>query len=282
MVLPLARSTIRKNWRFDSKSRIYKGLQDLQDIVAQAEMDGKRVRAYGSKYTMNNMLYTSQYLVQSWGLNYHKIGIEQETHVTEAYNETRDCLVFVQSGVRIKTLNQKLFDAGLALKTSTTLDAPRIVGAVATASHGSNLDVGPLHATVKAIHIVMMGGATLMTYDDMFEAVLVSFGSFGLIHGMLIEVEPLYELAMQTKKCDYDDAKSVLKEPLDIRKLGFEGIQDGELPYHFEITINSYRRKHNGVYARVFRKLPITQTQQESAALRASRQAISTDSFENL
>ena len=279
-----------------------KGLVDLQNIVAQAETDGKRVRAYGSKYTMNNMLYTSQYLVQSWGLNYHKIGIEEETHVTEAYNETRDCLVFVQSGVRIKVLNQKLFDAGFALKTSPTTDAARIVGAVSTASHGSNLDIGPLHATVKAIHIVhvgehtilqrasdpvvtndwaaMMGGATLLTDDDKFDAALVSFGSFGLIHGMLIEVEPLYELAMQTKKFDYDDVKSVLETPLDVRKLGFEGIEDGELPYHFEMTINPYHRKLKGVYARVFRKLPITaQSKQESAALRASREAFSTDSF---
>jgi hypothetical protein len=133
------------------------GLQAVRDAIATAETDGKRLRAYDSKYTSNKMLYNKEYLLESWGLNYYKIGIEADDQVTTKYQLIKDRLVFVQAGVRLKPFNLKLFESGYALSTSGATDGARFVGAVSTATHGSANQVGGIQATVRAIHVVVVG-----------------------------------------------------------------------------------------------------------------------------
>ena len=43
-------------------------------------------------------------------------------------------------------------------------------------------------------YATILGGATLVSDDDLFDAAVVSFGNLGLVHGILIEAEPLYLL----------------------------------------------------------------------------------------
>ena len=49
-------------------------------------------------------------------------------------------------------------------------------------------------------------GAELIRDDDMFNAAVVSFGSFGFIHGIMLETEPICLLAEQrADQFTYDD-----------------------------------------------------------------------------
>jgi hypothetical protein len=78
------------------------GLQGLKDIIAIAAQGGKRLRPYGSRWSYNNLVYTDEYMIDTYGLNYAQIG------------EQKDNLAFVQSGVVIKSLYRTLVSDHIA------------------------------------------------------------------------------------------------------------------------------------------------------------------------
>jgi hypothetical protein len=99
-----------------------------------------------------------------------------------------------------------------------------------------------------------LNGARLIQDDAIFNAVLVSFGSMGLIHGLLIEAVPLFRLKKQSVQFDYFDIKSILTS-LDVASLGVPGVD--EYPFHFDCSINPYNleRGGNGAFARFIQKI---------------------------
>ena len=236
------------------------GLQTLKDILSQVP-EGRRIRAYGSKWSMSNISFVSDTLIETWGLNYCKIGIENPSHVSLQYQEKSDKLVFVQTGVMVKHLNTLLEASGLSISTTGGSDGQRLVGAISTGTHGSAPLYGAMTEFVRGIHVVTSGtdhfyiqretdpavtpaysneflnGATLVESNDLFEAVLVGLGSFGIIHAVLIEVEPLYVLKTQYKVLKYEDIKINLAS-LDVGSFGFDGITD--VPHFFQLSINPY------------------------------------------
>jgi hypothetical protein len=81
------------------------GLNELKDIVNQAQVDGKHLRAMGSRWTVTEMPYTEDYMIDTHGLNYAKVGIDNDTDVTGPYRgEPKGLLAFAQSGVMVKWL----------------------------------------------------------------------------------------------------------------------------------------------------------------------------------
>lgn len=264
--------------KFVQSADFFSGLKDLINVVGLAQQDGKRVRAYGSKWSINDMAYSDEYLVTTWGLNFCRIGVDDEVDLTENYGKKKNQLVFVQSGVMVRDLNKELIEKGLALSTTGAGDGQRIAGAVSTGTHGSAHGFGSMQEYVKGIHLVVPGkhvflqrssdpvvttsfarsinNAILIDDDDLFDAALVSFGSFGLIHAYLLEAEPLYLLKMQSKEMSYDSVRTVIQS-MDVSSLGFQGVD--ELPFHFEVTLNPYRlhRSKSGAFVRVFQKLPV-------------------------
>jgi hypothetical protein len=91
--------------------------------------------------------------------------------------------------------------------------------------------------------------------DDLFDAALVSFGSFGIVHAYLMDVEPLYSLEAYSRRMDYDAAKEALGT-LAVDSLGLPG--GAALPFHFEIAVNPYRmgKGENGAFVRFMYKRP--------------------------
>jgi hypothetical protein len=176
---------------------------------------------------------------------------------------------------------------GLALKTSGAGDGQRFAGAVSTGTHGSAISVGSMEDYVKGIHLVIPGehvfiqrasdpvateafaahldGARLILDDAMFNAAVVSFGSFGLIHALLIETEPLYRLEEQAKQFDFSEIKDVMFSLENFASLGYDGVVE-ERPFHFEASINPYKLGdgQGGVFSRIFRKFPIDGNEMES------------------
>ena len=252
------------------------GLQSLQTIVAEAHSRGKQLRASGNKMSMNNIAYTTDYIVDTTALTYCKIGIDDAEHVHSNYTKPKEQLVFVQAGVRLKELHFWLQDAGLALPTYCYPDGVHLVGATLTGSHGSKLKLGSMDDNVKAIHLItneghylvqresdlivtesyaaFLGMGTLISDDDLFNAAVVSFGAFGIVHGLLVEVEPLYQLEMEIKRYNYDDISDVLSS-LEWAKLGLESIVENEVPYHLAFAINPFWRNSMGVYVQVYKKI---------------------------
>ncbi|GAX25336.1 hypothetical protein FisN_5Lh429 [Fistulifera solaris] len=262
----------------DESKLFLSGLTLLTELVDRVYGEGLRARAHGSKWSLNNIAYTDDVVVNSQGLTYRKIGIEDETHVTPEYIDIRNRLAIVQSGVMTTDINKDLSEKSLALSTNAATDGQRLVGAVSTGTHGSAVNYGSMPEFVRAIHIVIpgehvliqrasdvvitesfaewLGGARVINDDTLFNAAVVSFGSFGIIHALIIEAEPLYKLRLQSKQFNYDQVRPVL-ESLDPSSLGFEGI-GSELPFHFEVAINAYRRNNGGCFVRLFEKIAVT------------------------
>jgi hypothetical protein len=249
------------------------GLKSIMAILAQVE-EGKRIRAYGSKWSQSNVMYVNDYLIETWGLNYSKIGINNPDYIHPSYQPIQDRLVFAQSGITIKALNTALREAGFSLFTMGGSDGQRLAGAISTGTHGSSTDFGSMQEFVRGIHLVIsknehvfiqrasnpvvtsqfasefLNGARLVESDDLFDAAVVSLGSLGVIHAMLIEVEPLFTLRGRYNVMKYDDLKNVMSS-LEVEKLGFDGLRS--LPFYLRFNINPYNlnKAFVGVYEKI-------------------------------
>jgi hypothetical protein len=239
------------------------GLAGLQEIIKRAGAANKSVRAYGSRQSLNNIAFNNEYMVDSTELNYCLVGLTDSRHVSPGFEEKRDRLAFVQCGVMVRDLNRKLQILNLALPTSGASDGQRFVAAVSTGTHGSARSAGSMQDYVRGIHLVTsaeecvfiqresvpvvtgdfctwLGRTRLIQDDELFDAALVGLGSFGFVHGLLIETEPKYILKRFIKHYRFDEVKEAICT-LDVSGLGLP--QGDKLPFHFEVLLNPYRRQ---------------------------------------
>jgi len=110
-------------------------------------------------------------------------------------------------------------------------------------------------------------GAEKISDDDMFNAAVVCFGSFGFIHGILIETEPIFLLEEhRSGQIPYEQA---LINAID--NTDFNGIANllphpveghGTELYHFEVLVNPHKfepgNADKGVFFKVLYKSPYT------------------------
>ena len=207
-----------------------------------------------------------------------------------ATGKTAADLFFAQCGMSILQLNEKLEVEATnkrSIKASGASNGQSIAGATSTGTHGSAFRVGAVHDSIVGLHIVVGParhvwlekksnpvasaefiqwlGAEKISDDDMFNSAVVSFGSFGFIHGVLIETEPIYLLEEQrADDVTYDDALIKAMNNLDFTDLAIKlpyppDGQDKQL-YHFEILINPHQfepnNKTKGVYLKTMYKIP--------------------------
>src|SRR6202044_3258758 len=81
-------------------------------------------------------------------------------------------------------------------------------------------------------------GTTLIEDDDLFDAVRVSFGSFGIIHAVLLQAEPIYLLERHVCPLPYERVSQVIGQLENMPELYLTDINGkipDDLPYHFEI-----------------------------------------------
>ena len=252
------------------------GLAALKSIVQQAQAAGKRVRALGSGWSLNNVAFVPDYLIDTANLSALLIGFGPR-FVWPSQQADSERFVFSQCGAQLKTINQELAKNGLALPTSGASNGQTIAGAMSTGTHGSANSVGAIQDFILGLHIVAEGGedywierasqpamsddfvdwlgARLIRDDDLFLSAVVGFGSFGVIHGVVFKAEPLYVLELFVQQFDYQRVLPAATT-LDMRGLG---LPDGDaLPFHFEVVFNPYKRGagQGGAFVRVLNKRP--------------------------
>jgi FAD/FMN-containing dehydrogenase len=169
-----------------------------------------------------------------------------------------------------------------SLKTSGASNGQTIAGALSTGAHGAAFDFGAVSEFVVGLHIVV--GANRHVYlerasapivsntfiqniqaehvldNDLFNAALVSFGSFGIIHGVMIETEDLFLLETYMQRLPYDDSAEgkILKGMMQTLDFSAANLPCGnERPYHFAVLINPYDMD-KGAYVTTMYKRPYT------------------------
>jgi FAD/FMN-containing dehydrogenase len=271
-----------------ARQRWKAGLNALRQIVLDAESAGQRVRAYGGSWSLSEAAVCPDFLVNTKPLNYVSIGLTK-SQVLSAWADRASRLVFAQCGIHVMELHSAVEGAGLALSTSGASNGQTFAGAVATGTHGGAWNFGSMQETVRGIHLVIERGkhvyierasdpvvskayvdtlgAELRRDDALFDAALVSFGSFGIVHGLLFEAEPIYELVKHRFRADHTEALAFTN--LDFA--GFSRARPGlppALPYHFEITLNPYRSaaREKGAFVTAMYQLPGGKAKRDAAS----------------
>ncbi len=245
----------------------------IQKLVGQAVDAGVGLRAAGAGWSLSDVGATDGWLLNTQPLDF-TFRLTPNV-VADDLGARASSFRFVQCGMGIAQLGAVLRKDGQSLRTSGASNGQTLAGAVSTGTHGAALDVGAIQDSVHGLHIVSGAsrsvflerksrpvvterftralGAELLRDDALFDAALVSFGSFGVIHGLLIETEPLFLLEAHRKRIP-------LAEPLlrAIGELTFEAPElprPGERPYHFQVVVNPHDTAR-GAYVTIMYKRP--------------------------
>jgi FAD/FMN-containing dehydrogenase len=245
----------------------------IQGIIRGAITNNKHLRPLGGEWSWTKIAATDGILLNTKPLNI-SFRINQN-NVSPLYSKTPDDLYFAQCGVSVKELSERLRTKNRSLKTSGASNGQTIAGALSTGTHGSAIDFGSIPEFVVGLHIIISPtrhvwlerssypvvsdafvsrlNAELIRNDDLFNAALVSFGSFGFIQGIMIETEPLFLYECHRVRLPLDNKLFHIMETLDFTNAPLP--HGSERPYHFQMLINQYDQA-NGAYATVMYKRP--------------------------
>jgi hypothetical protein len=222
------------NWAGTYTTRISRlfepaSLPELVEIVAQATEQSRELHALGSGWAYETLATSPD-----WVLSLSRLTAEL-TNVVDAaltddwkqrHNDPAggERLFHVEAGVEIGRLNDVLADQGLAMITLGGANGQTLVGAMSTSTHGSDILLPPIHDLVGAIHLVTVAGQEIWLEresapistddrlraaiscpglriernDELFNAVAVSAGRFGVIYSVVIRVRRGFRLAEWT------------------------------------------------------------------------------------
>ena len=246
----------------------------LQKLVKEAIENDTTLRTLGAGWSWTKIATALDgIMIDTKQLN-TTMGISAQS-VVAGYAGDIDKLLFAQCGSGVWELSKELRAKNLSLKTSGASNGQTIVGAMSTGAHGSTLDVGGVQDYILGMHIIVGAdrhiwlerksapvvsdsfiqklNTELVQDDDLFNAALVSFGSFGIIHGVLVEAEELYLLETNQQRVPYDEELKKLMSTLDFSNTNLPN--GNERPFHFSVAINPYSIK-KGVFVQSFYKRP--------------------------
>jgi FAD/FMN-containing dehydrogenase len=235
--------------------------ESLDGLIRKARDAGKRVLAIGSGWALSEINITDGWLVNTKLLNgCYDVG---ERYFDDAYPaEDRACVVLAQAGMQIAELNAFLellpHDVAdkRALKAAGIGNGQTIAGAVSGNTHGSQINFGAMPDFVVGLHVATGSGRTLwieraskpvfnedfaerigadlIRDDDIFNAAVVSFGTFGIIAAVAVETAPIYHLAFPAiGDIRHEDLKA---------KLRSFGEADPQDLYHYEFIFDPHTR----------------------------------------
>ena len=205
-------------------------LPDLVNIVQQAEAAGRELRVFGSGWAFEDLAFSPQWQLSLDLLNKRLTAVTDHALTDDWRRSTQnggpDVLVHVEAGIKVAALNDMLFAAGLAMPTLGGSNGQSVAGAISTGTHGADFELPPLAGLVMAMHVVSVGGqeywvepasrpitenvalawaldcgdAQIIRDDEMFNALLVSVGRFGVIYSYVLRAVPAFRIAEWTAK----------------------------------------------------------------------------------
>ncbi len=236
--------------------------ESIDGLIREARDAGERILPVGAGWALSKINVTDGWLVNTKLLNgCYDVG---ERHFDDAYPATeRRNVVLAQTGMQIAELNAYLElvprkDADRrAIKAAGIGNGQTIAGSVSGNTHGAQITFGAMPDFVAGLHIATGSGRTLwieraskpvlskefaakigaelIRDDDIFNAAVVSFGTFGIIVAMAVETAPIYQLEFPPiADIHHDDLKAKLSQ--------FAQTPPEDL-YHYEFIFDPYSRK---------------------------------------
>lgn len=243
----------------------------LEGIISDAITAGVTLRAVGGAWSLSDAAFSGDWLLDTLSMNLKWRMTRNQ--VRNDYQKDFDKLYLFQCGNSVQEVNERLEADGNSLSTCGASNGQSIVGAISTGTHGSAFNYGCMTQYVAGMHIVAGPGNTiwleraskpvvtdlfiatigarLVQDDELFNAALISFGSFGIIAGMLIESEAKYELECVRQRMPLDAAFRNVMNALQTGLIDLP--RPGQIPWHFEVTFNPHDTAGGG-YVRTMYK----------------------------
>ena len=234
--------------------------KELQEIIGECLQDGKKLRARGSLWSLSTAAVTDGRLLDATAL---RLAFRIPKALTVLNDAGAARLRFVECGNSIAALNDYLFGEKLSLPASGSNNGQSLAGALSTGTHGGAYKFGAIPEMVVGLHLVtgpnkhvylerqsrpimtpnfaQSLGAEFKQDDTLFNAALVSFGAFGIIHGIMIETRPLFTLNAIRFKHPYDAALKAAIDAYDPTMIPLPAAANAvpkDKPYHFEVFLN--------------------------------------------
>ncbi len=248
--------------------------ESLDVLIRQARDAGKRILPIGSGWALSRINITDGWLVNTKLLNGCYDIADQYFDPAYPAGQRRN-VVLAQAGMQIAELNAYLEliprnDADRrAIQAAGIGNGQTVAGAVSGNTHGAQITYGAMPDFVAGLHIATGGGQTLwierkskpvlndafvakigarlIRDDDIFNAAVVSFGTFGIIAAVAVETAPIYQLEFPPiVDISYVDLKKKLE--------GFAAAPPPNL-YHYEFIFDPYSRTQMAMEASA-RKVP--------------------------
>jgi FAD/FMN-containing dehydrogenase len=236
--------------------------ESVDALIREARDAGKRILPIGAGWALSRINITDGWLVNTKLLNgCYDVA---ERYFDAAYPAAdRRNVVLAQAGMQIAELNAYLElvprkDADRrAIKAAGIGNGQTVGGAVSGNTHGAQITFGAMPDFVAGLHIATGSGRTLwieraskpvlskefaakigadlIRDDDIFNAAVVSFGTFGIIVAVAVETAPIYQL-------DFPPIADISHADLKAKLSGFADAPPADL-YHYEFIFDPYSRK---------------------------------------
>jgi hypothetical protein len=250
----------------------------VQKVIQDALAAGSRIRAVGSHWSFSDIpAVANGWIVETGKLDWRFTFGAGDMHPDAQV--THDDLLLCQCGTLIARINETLETPNSvlpnsqrrrALRTSGASNGQTIAGALGTGIHGSAIDVAGLESQVVGIQLLSATrnlwierasapamtdsfaarlGATLIRDDNLFEAAIVSLGSLGIVHSVMICSTGRYLLNSSLRRIRYGQIKTALNT-LDFRGSGIP--DESRRPYFFQAIVDPDDLFEEGDRAKVF------------------------------
>lgn len=174
-----------KNWagNIDFSARqwaVPTSIEALQETVARAQ----KVRAAGTRHSFNRIADCDQTMVSLENFN-RVVSLDREKQT-----------VTLEAGIRYGELCHYLAGEGFAIHNLASLVHIGVMGACATATHGSGLKNGNLATAVAALEIVGPDGEITRHErgDASFNGLVVGLGAAGVVTRLTLDVQPTFQV----------------------------------------------------------------------------------------
>ncbi|MBL4664058.1 MAG: FAD-linked oxidase [Flavobacteriaceae bacterium] len=271
----------KKAVMLEAIDRYNDGAVEIQRLIREAVLHNEGFRSIGSKWSMSSIAHHEDRMHFNANMNLKFQISNEEMHDNSQYKHEN--LYFFQCGNQIKEISRYLENRGKSLKTTGASNGQTIAGCISTGVHGSAFDVGSVQDYVVGLNLITgpntedivylerhtkpaLNGvipntihAKIIRNDGLFNAALVGLGSFGFIHGVVIEAEDNFLLKRYVRKIKKETALK-LAETLDFENSKFkiptelDANGNGKRPYHFKVFINPYGNETEYVIEAIYKK----------------------------
>lgn len=157
-------------------------IAEVQETVRKCN----KLRVLGSRHSFNQVADSAENLVSLQAFD-RIMNLDKERQT-----------VTVEGGVRYGDLAPYLHENGFALPNLASLPHITIVGACATATHGSGIKNQSLASSISAIEFVDANGDVVLLSknkdEDAFQGAVVNLGTLGAIASLTLDLVPTFEM----------------------------------------------------------------------------------------